>query len=75
MRSVQVLSDASNYNVVHSDGRRFPGLVVQGDRLHEWHQLASHGDSDSIQVLVEQLAESVAVYDRVCAAHGLSYPD
>jgi len=74
MKSVTVLSDATNFNVVHSEGRRYPGLVLQGDRLRAWHQLVHRGDSDSIEWLAEEIAESLAEYERVCALHGLSMP-
>ena len=66
MRVVEVLSDATNYVVVRTEGRKHPGLVVQGDRLHEWLRLARKGDADAIELLQEELALSVAEYERVC---------
>jgi hypothetical protein len=68
MRSVEVLSDATNYVIVRTEGRKHPGLVVQGDRLGEWLRLARAGDTESIEVLTDQLTESVAEYERVCGA-------
>ena len=68
MRSVEVLSDATNYVIVRTEGRKHPGLVVQGDRLGEWLRLARAGDPESIELLADQLAESVAEYERLCAA-------
>lgn len=68
MRSVEVLSDATNYVIVRTEGRKHPGLVVQGDRLGEWLRLARAGDTQSIEVLTDQLTESVAEYERVCGA-------
>ena len=74
MRNVTVLSDATNYVVVHSEGRRFPGLVVQGDRLNDWQRLVSGGDVDSIAILAEELAIAVEEYKRVCEARGQELP-
>jgi hypothetical protein len=68
MRSVEVLSDATNYVIVRTEGRKHPGLVVQGDRLREWLRLARAGDMESIELLADQLTESVAEYERVCGA-------
>ena len=33
IKSLRVLSDASNYAVLFAPGRQFPGSVVQGDSL------------------------------------------
>jgi hypothetical protein len=68
MRSVEVLSDATNYVIVRTEGRKHPGLVVQGDRLGEWLRMARAGDTESIQLLADQLTESVAEYERICGA-------
>ena len=68
MRTVEVLSDATNYVIVRSEGRGHPGLVVQGDRLREWLRLARVGDSVSIELLADELTESVTEYERVCGA-------
>jgi hypothetical protein len=68
MRTVEVLSDATNYVIVRSEGRKHPGLVVQGDRLREWLRLARAGDSVSIESLADDLTESVTEYERVCGA-------
>lgn len=66
MRAVEVLSDATNFVVVRTEGRKHPGLVVQGDRLREWLRLAQVSDTDAIESLREELAASVAEYERVC---------
>ena len=68
MRSVEVLSDATNYVIVRTEGPKHPGLVVQGDRLGEWLRMARAGDTESIQLLADQLTESVAEYERICGA-------
>jgi len=66
MKTVEVLSDATNYVVVRTEGRRYPGLVVQGDRLREWLRLARAADATSIDLLADALAKSVEAYERVC---------
>lgn len=68
MKKVTVLSDVTNYAVVHVEGRRFPGLVVKGDRLREWLRLARAGDPMSVDMLADELTRSVAEYERVCDA-------
>jgi hypothetical protein len=65
MKTVEVLSDATNYVVVQVEGRKHPGLVVQGDRLREWLRLARSTDQMSIDLLADQLARSVSEYERV----------
>lgn len=66
MKAVEVLSDVTNYVVVRTEGRKHPGLVVQGDRLREWLRLAQEGGSEAIGLLQEELAASVAEYERIC---------
>lgn len=72
MSSVRVLSEAVNNVVVQLEGRRYPALVVQGDRLKEWLRLANAGDVDSVEMLADALRDSVDEYDRVTRAHGVS---
>jgi hypothetical protein len=62
--NVTVLSATVNNVIVHCEGRRHPGLVVQGDRLHEWLRLARREDSDSRAVLLQELEAAVAHYDH-----------
>jgi hypothetical protein len=50
-RTVEILSGATNAAVVQLSGRRFPGIVVQGDTLHSWSVLA-----DSLMVSVNATA-------------------
>jgi hypothetical protein len=71
---VRVLSETVNNVVVHTEGRRYPGLVVQGDRLHEWMLLAERSDPNSLELLAESLREAVAEYERVSVAAGLGVP-
>jgi len=70
MRTVEVLSDATNYVVVRTEGRKHPGLIVQGDRLREWLRLARAADPASVERLSDELSASIAEYDRVCDVAG-----
>jgi hypothetical protein len=65
MEAIRVLSSASNHAVVQMPGRRYPGMVVQGDRLREWTRLAQAGDYESIAILANELSASLEEYDRV----------
>jgi len=66
--SVEVLSSTVNNVVVHVEGRRFPGLVVQGDRLREWLRLAQTGELDAMEILAYEIQLACAELDRVIAA-------
>ena len=39
-REVEIIDGAINASVVRMPGRRFPGIVLQGDTLHSWSVLA-----------------------------------
>jgi hypothetical protein len=71
---VEVLSDLVNHVVIQCEGRRSPALAVQGDRLREWARMAQAGERESLAILADALQESVAEFDRVCRARGISTP-
>jgi len=71
---MKVLSELTNNVVVVTEGRKFPGLVVQGDRLHSWLKLAQAGDVESIELLEYEMQLAVAEFDRVCEREGYSSP-
>jgi hypothetical protein len=68
--ALRVLSTVTNYAVVQLPGRKYPGLVVQGDRLREWVELIRAGDSNSIESLTDALTTSLNEYVRVSREHG-----
>lgn len=70
---ITTLSDAVNNVVVHCEGRRYPGMVIQGDRLHGWLALAQSGTAGH-EALTRALMEAVTELDRVSGAHGLLLP-
>ncbi len=69
MQTVRILADAPNGVVVQCEGRRFPGLVVQGDRLTSWLQCAKTGTDDSIAMLVDLLEDSARYLQEVTDRH------
>ncbi len=69
MTEVRVLSSAVNHVVVQVVGRRFPGMIVQGDRLREWARLAGSDDMESIEILAQELRDAVTEYERVTGTH------
>ncbi len=82
---VNLLSRPINFAVVQLPGRKFPGVVVQGDTLHsllkrvdELMQLLKSGEADEVSVGLEdirdQLMEAMMHYERVCADRGITLP-
>ena len=86
-RTAEILSGATNAAVVQLSGRRFPGIVVQGDTLHEWSGLA---DSLMIRIsatanvdpevalemveLADLIRGHLDAYEGVLRARGLELP-
>lgn len=61
-----------NNVVVRVEGSRYPGLVVQGDRLKEWLCLADEGGDDAIGLLAQELRLSVDELGRVARSRGVA---
>lgn len=83
--SVELLSPPTNYAVVHLPGRKFPGVVFQGDSLHnllrritELRELTGkYGDDEvatSLSELSESLSEVIQHYEAVCSNRGIPLP-
>jgi hypothetical protein len=83
--SAELLSRAINYAVVQLPGRRFPGVVVQGDSLHsligqieELQRLSEpYRDEELILGLAEihDVLNSARVhYERICRERGIALP-
>lgn len=83
--SIELLSRPANYAVVQLPGRKFPGVVFQGDSLHsllqsitELCQLTEkYGDDGvaaSLAELSESLSEVVQLYEKVCSDRGIPLP-
>jgi hypothetical protein len=85
MRSelVEIYSDASNFAVMRHPGRRFPGMLVQGDSLHT---LVTKADrlcaalepgseaSEHARELRDNLRARLDHYKKVLGEHGIPLP-
>jgi predicted RNase H-like HicB family nuclease len=82
---VKLLSRPVNFAVVQLPGRKFPGVVVQGDtlrslvkRVDELMQLLGSGEVDELSAglrdIKEQLTEAMTHYEVVCADRGIGLP-
>jgi len=83
--SAQLLSPSANYAVVQLPGRKFPGVVFQGDSLHSLaHKLqfvlrlaekADHIELHSeVQDVCNSLNEVLLHYESTCMKHGIPLP-
>ena len=84
-QELEVYSEAGNAAVVRAPGRRFPGVVIQGDTLHALHSAAAFvaervrhvPDAEVVgeaALVRDQLAGLLAHYESVLEVHGLSRP-
>lgn len=64
----------TNNVVVRTEGRRFAGIVVQGDRLGEWVRLARSSDADDAADLVAQLKDALSELTRASREAGIDMP-
>jgi hypothetical protein len=83
---VELLSSATNYAVVQLPGRRFPGVVIQGDSLHgilqrlaKLRELAiTHRDDEELAVGLTNLHALLeglpGATKRVCQERGIEVP-
>ncbi len=79
---VRLIGDANNSQVVHVAGRRFPGVVVQGDSLSNFVDLASEvirllksneidEAKDTAEELHDLLLSRLHIYKDTLAQNGL----
>ncbi|MBB3861931.1 putative lipase involved disintegration of autophagic bodies [Novosphingobium hassiacum] len=80
---VEIYSDASNAAIIRHPGRKFPGILIQGDTLRNLSRMASNAlasaepDSDQwhdLKELVDALEGRVVFYTQVLQDHGLALP-
>ena len=82
---VKLLSPPTNYAVVHLPGRRFPGVVFQGDTLHILEsklkrlfmtndELTSEVLRDELDEILEQIRDAKLHYEAVCKQNNISLP-
>ena len=80
-----LLSSATNYAVVRLPGRKFPGIVVQGDSAHNLlaqvstiQKLAGKYADEDLDAEIESLrdlpSEAVSHCEMVCSRQGIELP-
>jgi hypothetical protein len=83
VESIEIYSDMSNMPVMRHPGRRFPGVLIQGDKLYALFHLAQSireqlgretPGFEEAEDLREQLAGCLEHYKEVLAAHGIALP-
>jgi hypothetical protein len=84
IKPVEIYSDASNAVVLRHPGRKFAGVLVQGDTLHSLvafakdayasSDLMSEDARDGLAVLLEKLQDLQHHYETTLISHGLALP-
>ena len=80
IENVEIYSDQTNMPVLRHPGRKFPGVLVQGDTLHALCVQAAEALSDSPDALSElselhcNLLTMLAHYKSVLGEHQISLP-
>ena len=81
----ELLSPATNYSVVQLPGRKFPGVVFQGDSLRilvsnlrqMCQEAAKHQDDElnaGFESLLVTLESVMGHYESVCQSRGIQLP-
>jgi hypothetical protein len=81
--SVKLLGPSINFAIVQLPGRRYPGVVVQGDTLEnlvrqiekmslllndrEFDELG-----DTLDLIHDQLSDALSYYHKICADNSIS---
>lgn len=80
---VEIYSDATNAVIMRHPGRKFPGMLIQGDTLYSLSKLATGALADAepesdqwydLKELVEALQSRIDLYTRVMHEHDLTLP-
>lgn len=71
---LEFLSPLVNQAVVRTPGRRFAGLVLQGDRLGEWVRMVRSSDPEDREELRQELEDSLRELVRVSQSTGVGVP-
>ncbi|MCW4461877.1 hypothetical protein OK349_09150 [Sphingomonas sp. BT-65] len=80
---VEIYSDTTNAAIMRHPGRKFPGVLIQGDTLYSFSQMAADAlvdaepDSDQwyvLKELAEALQSRVDLYAQVLREHDLELP-
>lgn len=79
----ELLTDQGNNAVLRLPGRKFPGVLMQGDSLHALVETvreavsaieAGQDAADIVRGIAAELEEVQARYDAALSAHGLAKP-
>lgn len=82
---VEIYSDATNRGILRQPGRRFPGILVQGDTMYGLCQDAdkvcalvasklSDEENEEVNDLRNRLWEFLVHYKKVLAEHHMQLP-
>ncbi|MEO1584808.1 MAG: hypothetical protein AAFR96_09580 [Planctomycetota bacterium] len=75
---VELLDNTTNRAVVRVPGRRFPGVVVQGDSLgrlvHDLERAAQSDSGDELAMVLTEFRELQTHYESVLRCHGIDMP-
>lgn len=71
---MELLSPETNQVVVRTTGRRYAGVVIQGDRLGAWVTLARSADPEDREELRQELEEYLRELIRASEAAGVGLP-
>ena len=84
VESVEIYSDAINASVMRHPGRRFPGVLVQGDTLNslvaQATSIAQQANAldeesrDELEDLLEKVRGLLDHYEETLLEHGLELP-
>ncbi|HEU4968956.1 DUF6959 family protein [Sphingomonas sp.] len=82
MNDVKLLSDPTNYAVVHLPGRAYSGVVFQGDSLHiliadlerARAEIDPHEREATVNDIIERLLAVQSRYEAVLKEAGMSLP-
>jgi hypothetical protein len=85
VESVEIYSDATNAAVMRHPGRRFPGVLIQGDTLHSLcidadsaceaaQGVLSDDDFESLNEVRNHLWELLSHYKSVLDEHKIGLP-
>jgi hypothetical protein len=83
--TVEIYSDLTNSAIMRHPGRKFPGVLVQGDTMHIWcstldaicQNARGKVDEDTyieLNELRNRLWSSLTHYKQVLGEHGISLP-
>jgi len=83
IEKVEIFSDATNMAIMRHPGRRFPGILIQGDTLYTllWKadkacQKVGRGSPgyDEIKELRDVLSDFINHYKKTLAEHSIELP-